>query len=103
MEAREWKIVIDPRSKDSDLESITIAYLPDKESAEIDAEAYAELISLHGGVGGWAMGVHPSNFIIGAVVRRLGKATWMVRLDAYEHETETGYDQGFGYLRVREV
>ena len=61
------------------------------------------MIDLHGGVGGWALDVHPNNFIIGGVAKRLGKATWLVRLDAFEHETENGYDEGYGYLRVREV
>ena len=103
---REWKIVIDPRSKDSPCESIVVCYMPvgaDKESAEIDAAGYAELIELNGGVGSWAIDVASGGHVPGGVIKQVGKSTWLVRLDSFEHETKTGYDDGFGYLRVREL
>lgn len=98
----EWAIKIVPRSKTSEAESFTLAYLPDKDSAQIDAEGYAESIESSGLVPR-SFEAHPSNLIPCGVIRRLGKSTWLIRTDAFERETEIGYDNGYGYLRVEEV
>lgn len=100
--SNEWAIRLIPRSKTSEAGCFTLAYLPDKESAQIDCEGYAEMIELSGAIPG-SFEAHPSRLIPCAVVRRMGKATWLIRTDAFERETETGYDQGYGYLKVEEV
>jgi hypothetical protein len=96
----EFKIVIDPRAKDSPHASITIEYRPDRESAAIDAEAFAELIEDTGLVPP-ALDVHPANLIPCGLIKRTGKASWLIRTDTFEFERENSYDDGYGYLRVR--
>ena len=98
----EYQIVIDPRSKDSPHPSILVELRPDRETAEIDAEALAEVIEAHG-VLPPAYDVHPSNRIPAAVVRRYGRATWLIRTDTFEFEDDDRYDEGYGWLRVREA
>lgn len=96
----EWKIVMDPRSQDTPNESITIEYRPDKVSAEIDAEVFAEMIERTGLIPP-ALDVDPYNQIPCALIERRGKARWLIRTDAFEHDGEERYDEGYGYLRVR--
>lgn len=102
---KQWQIVLEPSCKCEDMGTIVVCYMSevaDKQDAITDAEGYAELIELHGGVDRWALGVECH--ITGGVIRRAGKSSWRVRLDCWEHETASGgYHEGYGYLRVKEL
>jgi hypothetical protein len=70
----------------------------DAEDAVSHLELWAELIEASGRI---PPGLEWENRTPAAVIRRSGRFRYQVRLDSWEHETETGYWNGFGWLVAR--
>lgn len=96
----EWKIVIEPRAKDSPHQSLTVAYLPDRVSAEVDLGAYVEMIE-RSGVLPSTFEADPAHRIPAAVVTRRSKSA-LLRSDTFEFERENSYDDGYAVLKIKE-
>lgn len=102
-----WRIVIDPQDKRTPEEitrgGTTVEILPegaDEQEAVSALETWAVLLHATQRIPRSALDWQNEAEI--AVLRRIGKKTYYVRVDTFEFETEDGFSNGYGYLRAVE-
>ncbi len=98
-EVRDWKIVLVPREGEDPGGWLEIVRGDETDAIQV-LELLAEVIELRCTVprlGEW------QNESACHIVRRSGKRSYAVRCDSFERETENGYSNGYGWLRVQEA
>lgn len=102
-----WYIELNPRAGSPAANDVAGGWLEIIEGTVEDAveelDAWAESLQLTGYVpdcGDWR---NRSPIGVGKRSGKGAKSKWRVRLDSWERETENGYDNGHGYLELREA
>lgn len=101
---RDWRIVLEPQKMVPELEDVLVGgssleiIFGDEEDAIDALEGWAETFERVGHIPRGSLDWQNEAAV--GVVRRMGKRTYYIRCDTFEAETDTGYLQGFGYMKV---
>lgn len=101
-EERDWRVTLqpaDPRVEEAGGGTLEIVHANEAE-AVVALEDWAQTIESGGFV---PEGLDWLNRSPATIVSRVGRRAFRARVDCFERETETGYSNGYAWLRLEEA